>query len=417
MASFNFYLKGGKDTPEFRKSTKPALVSLFVSYNGKRPAFATGISVLPSTWDFKNQRLKSSAANSASLNSHLQGFREMVEGKLAELSKGGILPSPEMLKESILGEKQKVTRNPSLGEVFGDYMDARKDTFAPSTIRSLKRNQTRILNFEKSKGRKLYLEGIKTRDIESLVSYLQESSNHAKNTIADLIKTVKTVLKWAKEEGMANEMEMPKLQVSWEDVPNVYLNEVELQHLFQMDLSQSPKLDRVRDLFLIGCWTGLRFSDFTNLKPENISGNTAKIRTQKTGQIVTIPIHPVVKSILEKYSGEIPPAISNQKMNDYLKDLCKLALFEDRSIESITRGGKKESSFKPKWEMVSTHTARRSFATNQYKAGFPSILLMKITGHQTEKAFLKYIKVDQEEASEKLAEMWLERHSGTFKIA
>ncbi len=224
------------------------------------------------------------------------------------------------------------------------------------------------------------------------------------------------VLNWIITTDRLPNFKMPALKVSWEEVHNVYLNESELAHLWALDLSNQPRLERVRDLFLVGCWTGLRFSDFTNLRPENIIGSIAQIQTQKTGEVVTIPIHPIVRQILNKYSGNLPREISNQKMNGYLKEISQLASFDEKGIATITKGGSKTSSFKAKWERVSTHTARRSFATNQYKAGFPSILLMKITGHKTEKAFLKYIKVDQEEAAQQLAKLWENNHQQVFNL-
>ena len=160
-------------------------------------------------------------------------------------------------------------------------------------------------------------------------------------------------------------------------------------------------MERVRDLFLIGCHTGLRFSDFTMIKDENIldtpKGQFFQVKTLKTNEKVIIPIKPTVLAIWNKYNGQLPRAISNQKMNDYLKELAKEAEFDSKVLFKRTKGHNIVQTEYRKHELVSTHTARRSFATNAYIGGVPSISIMKITGHKTEKAFMKYIKISQEE--------------------
>ena len=139
---------------------------------------------------------------------------------------------------------------------------------------------------------------------------------------------------------------------------------------------------------LIGCFTGLRFSDFIQVKRENIiEENKIKIRTQKTGETVVIPLHPYVKEIFEKYDGELPKPISNQKMNDFLKEVGELAGIDSQVEMSITKGGKLQKNIFSKHELITTPVARRSFASNLYLANVPSITIMKITGHQTGKKF------------------------------
>jgi len=170
-----------------------------------------------------------------------------------------------------------------------------------------------------------------------------------------------------------------------------------------LDLKNDKQLEGVRDLFIIGCFTGLRFSDLSELKKENIiDGNKIKIKTNKANEIVIIPLHRYVREIIRKYNGEIPKALSNPKMNLNLKHLGTLAKINDLAEVSITKGGKLVKNTVKKSSLICTHTARRSFATNLYLKGIPSITIMKITGHQTEKSFLRYISISQEENANKL---------------
>ena len=143
----------------------------------------------------------------------------------------------------------------------------------------------------------------------------------------------------------------------------------------------------------------MRFSDYSNIKPQNLTpAGDLQIRVAKTDEIITIPILPIVKEILFKYGGKLPPPISNQKTNEYLKEIArKIPCFQTNVDKSITKAGRRITLTKEKWELISTHTARRSFATNYYLREFPTLTIMAITGHRTEKSFRKYIKIGQHE--------------------
>ena len=184
------------------------------------------------------------------------------------------------------------------------------------------------------------------------------------------------------------------------------MNESELQQLKDVDFSKMPSLDRVRDWFLLLAWTGSRFSDMEKIAKTDIKGGFITFRQQKTNTKVTIPIHPVVLEILEKYDYNMPKHISNQRFNEYIKEACKYAKIN--SIESTTRtvGGKLVTEKFEKWQQISSHTGRRSFCTNMYKRGLPTLMIMSISGHMTESSFLKYIKVKQNEHAEMMKKAW-----------
>ena len=176
-----------------------------------------------------------------------------------------------------------------------------------------------------------------------------------------------------------------------------------------------PYLDKVRDQFLLLAWTGCRYSDLPKLNKSNIhtmgnGGQCFKLEQKKTNTKVVIPILPPAQAILEKYNYEVPEPMNNQPFNRFLKEVAKLAGLEDEV--SITRtesnNGKVERVEQrfSKWECVTAHTARRSFATNMYNRGYPTLMIMKITGHKTEKAFLTYIKVTEEENAERMLELF-----------
>jgi integrase len=242
-------------------------------------------------------------------------------------------------------------------------------------------------------------------------AFLQKKKK-AVNTIGKKIQTLKIFLNAAKDEGINafDTFKSRKFKAVSEEADTIALNEAELMQLYNADLSDKPGKERVRDLFLVGCWTGCRFSDISQITPENITGGFIRIKQYKTGTPVVIPLHPVVTAILNKYKGQLPKAISNQKFNVALKDVAKFAGIKEITHKAITKGGVNVSTAHPKHELVTTHTARRSFATNLYRSDFPTLSIMSITGHKTEKAFLQYIKVDKEEHAKKLQKHWKRRH-------
>ncbi len=245
------------------------------------------------------------------------------------------------------------------------------------------------------------------------VSRNGEKSVMSTNTIGNKIQCIKAVLNEATEKGINKNLffKSQKFKAISEENENIYLTEDELEVLRQFDYSKYPRLEKVRDLFLIAAWTGLRFSDFTRIHSDNIRGNRIYIEQQKTTKPVVIPCSPVFNQFWDKYDGKLPKVISNQKFNEYIKEVCKMAGINEPFFKGITKGGHRITKKYEKWELVSSHTARRSFATNHFKSGLPTIAIMNITGHKTEKAFLRYIKATQDDYATLLELHWIEKHS------
>lgn len=233
---------------------------------------------------------------------------------------------------------------------------------------------------------------------------INEIHRYTLNSVGKYIRALKVMIASAKHP----DADTTSFYVFNEDVDNVYLNETELQQLKDFDFSDVPHLERVRDWFLLLAWTGSRYSDLDKIEKSKIKNGLITYRQKKTNTLVTIPMHPVVNDILQKYNFDMPELISNQKFNDYIKEACKAAKIDD--VESITRtvGGKLITETMPKFELVSSHTCRRSFCTNMYLRGLDTMMIRSISGHKTEKSFLKYIKVSQQQHAEMMAKKWSE---------
>lgn len=159
----------------------------------------------------------------------------------------------------------------------------------------------------------------------------------------------------------------------------------------------------IKDYFIIGCLTALRFSDYSRLKPQNFIRNKIVIKTQKTNTPVQIPIHPLVREIIQKYGKQLPPPPSIQHFNRELKKIGKKIGFTKKILYERQIGLTRVSKLVPKYQFISSHTARRSAATNMYIAGIMPFRIMLITGHKTEKSFFRYIRITREENVKVLA--------------
>jgi site-specific recombinase XerD len=397
------------------------LISLVYRFGNNKFVYSTGESINPKYWDAKLQRAQNNirgnkplAASLKSINFQLERYISKLAEILSSLKIQKITPTIEGLKIEFDKEFKKNTAAKKT-DLFG-FIDNHIKTVRftrttppkPINERTLKKYRTTLKVLQdfadkKRKGR-LNFKDIDLGFYYDFIEFLQKDYGHTTNTIGKYIQILKIFLREATEAGINKNLafENRKFAAMSEAVEHIYLTESELTQLWELDLTNNKRLEAVRDLFLVGCYTALRFSDFTNIHPENIVNNAIKIKTQKTNQLVYVPLHWRVEAILKKYDNHLPRAISNQKMNNYLKELGKLAGIDTPFEVNKTKAGLRFSATHPKYELISTHTARRSAATNMFKAGVSSIAIMKLTGHKTETVFLKYINITEEENAQML---------------
>ncbi len=401
MAQARFTLK----EPNSKEDT---LIYLFYNFNNQRLKYSFGQKVNPKYWNFQKQRVKETKTfpEYVEFNSMLNNIETSINNIYRKLVNDNITPTPQLLKENLnatLANKQSVT---NLTTFFGFIDDLIKNsTKKAGTIVHYKQTFRVLKEFSGHIKKDISFEDINLDFYENFVNYLRDRG-YAENTIGGYIKHIKVFMNEAFDRRLTNNIEYKskRFKKVTETTDKIYLNLDEIQILNQLDLSTNIKLEKVRDLFIIGCYTGLRFSDLAQISVTNFinNGTQLKVKTEKTGEYVVIPLHKTVKEIVQKYNNEIPSVISNQKMNDYLKDIAKIAGLNDKISVSITKGGEKQTEVFEKWQLVTVHTARRSFATNMYLLDIPTISIMKITGHRSEKSFLLYIKISQEENANKL---------------
>jgi len=400
MAEVKFVLK----EPTSKEST---LIYLLLRFNNQRIKYSTSEKIKPKFWNFEKQRAKETRAfpQYASLNTKLNNLTNAAKIAHRDLVNEKKIPTPHKIKDVLNKEilKDEYAQKKGLLKFIEELIqDSNRKS---STKTQWKQTFRKLLEYKRATNKEIDFETIDLDFYNGFINFLSKEG-YAKNTIGGFIKNLKIFMNEAVDRKLTNNLEYRnrKFKVLEEQVDKIYLSEKELFKIYELDLSKNQRLEKMRDLFIIACYTGLRFSDFIQVRKENIinDGKQIKIRTEKTSEIVIIPMHRFVKEIIAKYNGTLPAAISNQKMNDYLKEISQLANIDLTIKTAITRGGKTEHEINKKFNLVTTHTARRSFATNAYLKDVPTISIMKFTGHKTEKSFMKYIRISQEDNANKL---------------
>jgi hypothetical protein len=288
-----------------------------------------------------------------------------------------------------------------------------------NTIKTYVTTYKHLCNFQKVKKREIDFNTIDYEFYVDYKTYLMQKHNLSNNTIGKHFQIIKLLMNEATEMGINTNLayKSKKFVVLRENSDSIYLNDTEINAIENLNLTNNLDLQHTRDLFIIGCRTGLRFSDFTRLKSQCMNDGFIEISQEKTNNKVVIPIHKSVEAIFNKYNGVLPTACTNQEFNRRLKEIAQMVdLLNINTSITITKGGKEITANYPKYELVTTHTARRSFATNEYLQGTPTLMIMAITGHRTERSFMKYIKVTKRDEAERLKQLWITRERTQLKV-
>lgn len=409
---------------------KSTTLRCFIRYNYNQVVINTGIKIEPRYFSVEKQRAdETSKFNGSDINNRLDEIRAFINSRFkqfnefpdtvrfkeicdsfikrgdefkidcSEKNHTGIVSYLEhIIEETKLGARV-IVRGPRKGL---KYSDGTIKTYC-SVLEILKKlaAYNLVLDFPfKSIDQSFY---------KNLWLYYNAELKLSVAYFGTVVKIIKLVMNESKQEGIHsydyyNSRGFVKPEY---ESDKIYLNISQLEQLQSFRFPPEKKyLDNARDLFLIGCWTGLRFSDFSALETDDISDSIIRIKVVKTSERIAIPLHPMLKKIIEKYGGDLPNAVSNQKLNAYIKEAARLAGLTEEVYIKVNKAGVISEEKREFCELISSHTARRSFATNMFKKGIPTLLIMAITGHKTEAAFLKYIRVSNEEKALMMAELW-----------
>lgn len=296
----------------------------------------------------------------------------------------------------------------NLLQFFDFYLSTKKHTIKASTLRKLKVVRNKIENFENDLNRKYKIKDVDKSFLTDFINWSKEKQ-YDNSVINDNFKIIRSVCNEAQQYDIEVNKNLNLLSTGIKDTPafKIYLSVDELEQINELN-NLPPHLDSARDWLVISCYTGQRISDFKRFTPDMIRRQGGRafidIRQLKTDKNVSIPLLPIVQDILRKRNGNFPPTTTDQRYNYYIKSVCRLAKINEPvrgKIATVTDlGTRKEAGIYPKWQLITSHVGRRSFATNFY-GKLPTSFIKDITGHGTEAMLLKYIgKTSKDTAKE-----------------
>ena len=386
-------------------------IRLRVSYDSKRLDILIGYSVDLVMWDEDAQRVKKNTVNrkkekSSDINAYLNRACYEMDEAFKEFEVVERIPTRKELEEAYLkrmqgrGPEKKLRKMTRFWEALDQFKatESKKNSWQYSTVQKFNTLGEHIKAYKEQPR----FEDFDDRGLTAFVSVLLEKEGLSNTTVMKQLGYLKWFLQWAATNKYHNVMDFktykPHLVMSKKRV--IFLTVDEIKKLLATEIPASrPALERVRDVFVFCCFTGLRHSDAYNLRRSDILDDAIVVTTIKTADDLVIDQNNVSRRILEKYKdfpfpdNKALPVISNQKMNDFLKDLCLLAGFTEEIRITTYHGGQRKDEVIPKYKLITTHAARRSFICNSLAAGIPVNVVMKWTGHSDYKSMKPYIDV------------------------
>lgn len=400
--TINFYLN--KDT---KSKQAEKTIFAYVRDKGKTIVLHTGERIEPKYWNAEKQQAKKNYTGSPELNTFLNSYKEEIK-KLIRITKTeNPFASFEDIKQAIQSRFKNETEQ-GFFHIYDMFMEMRKTELSQNMMKKYITLKNHLLNFQTDNNFNITFNSINLMFSDMFSNYLLNVKKHTNNTISKNFDLLRTFLKWCTDRKVNTNLEYLKFKSKTEKVDIITLTENELFNLYDLELKDKTALQQVRDVFCFACFTGQRFSDVSSLKREDIKGNFWYLRTTKTKDIIRIPLNDYAKDILKNYANQSRPlpVISSQKTNEYLKELCQIAGIDETITIIKYRGAERiEKTFK-KYELVTTHTARRSFVTLSLEKGMRPETLMEITGHKDYKTFKKYIKITSNVKQSEMNKVW-----------
>ena len=391
-------------------------IRMRVNFASQRIEFTTGYRIDVAKWDVDKQRVKNGCTNklkqsASEINVALLGYYTELQEIFKRFEVAEIVPSPAEVKEAFnnrYGQNEKIelasadTSNvPSnFYEAFDDFVRVcgRQNDWTHSTFEKFAAVKNHLKNFRSE----LSFDFFDEEGLTEYVQYLREVREMRNSTIGKQLSFLKWFLRWSFKQGMhsnnAYDTFKPKLKDTQKKI--IFLTWKELNRLREFKIPPTKQaLERVRDVFLFQCFTGLRYSDVFNLRRSDIKGDHIEVTTVKTSDSLIIELNDHSRAILEKYkdvefeNDKALPVITNQKMNDYLKELAELAEINEPVRQTYYKGNERIDEVTPKYALLGTHAGRRTFICNALALGIPPQVVMKWTGHSDYKAMKPYIDI------------------------
>jgi integrase len=405
MATVSFLLKEPK-------AIKPTPIFAFLSFDGKRAKVYTGLLILPKLWLKADQRAQVRGyPDNGTINDALELAEQRLLTCYQEHRAQGLLPSTDALRAAVVPvQVASVTTQapvPTFWQYFDEWIALARTQSKIGSARVYATVARHLREFEQNCNYAVDFDTITPTFGDRYTAHLLHKVRLTDNTVAKQVLTLKRFLRWARDRGYTKATGFDRLGWKRQEPDIMTLTSAEVASLEQLALPPGGYLANARSLFLLACYTGLRFSDLINIRAEHLRGEVLRMTTQKTRETVTVPLKPEALVIVEQLLAGLVRPITNQKLNNYLKELGQLAEI-NAPVEVIRfRGGIRESNTVAKWERLGCHTGRRTFVTLSLERGVRPETVMKVTGHRGWKSFQRYVNVTSDAVEREFRQSWM----------
>ncbi|MEJ7737043.1 MAG: site-specific integrase [Chitinophagaceae bacterium] len=405
-----------------------------------RTLLNTEIAIPPNSWNKKRlciaENLPASFGNVDHLNSELDRMIRLAQDIVSFAAKNKIedrgsfvkktfkpdldiksLHSQDASKINEAIQEKRVNKNLYLQ--LEEYISSKEKKVSKATICVYNCMKKHLQAYEEFRKEKIAFDSLDYEFYDGFIDYLTFDYVQRRrkttitglkiNTIGKTIKQLRIFIKDRVRRRIIAPIDLTDFKIPEVEADAIYLTYEEIGKMYHANLLAFPHLVEYRDLFVLACLTGLRFSDFSMLQPEDLRRDMLYKKQEKSDHWVVIPLRKEAKEIFTEQFKQKIPKLTNPEFNRHIKTIGKLAGLNQRIKFSYKKGNKNVEVSKPKYDWITSHTARRSFCTNEFLEGIPVKLIMKISGHKNEKDFYKYIRVTPEEAAQKIKELWNER--------
>lgn len=408
------------------KISKEGFAPLFLrySYKGIPSEYSVGKSIHPLNWDdeskepifiskpiakklcpeikYYNFCSNNEVMDIISIMNELELKIKDIEDSLKEFNSKEVV---SMLK----GEEVYKSDDPYFIDFMDEYIQTHKGKTLPATLTVYGTIHAMARNFEATKFRRFKIHEIDYNYVKGIAEFMA-ANGLLNSTINRRLKHIRGFVSKARKRGYKVNPTYQDFSWSTDDTDVIALSMEELQALEALDLSQTPYLERTRDVFAFACYTGLRYSDFSKLKYVNVKDGFLRLTVTKTKTNQSIPLSKRAKFYIDKYKSEtseyVFPVASGQKFNEYIKKVCEKAGFTEEMEKVRYSGSKQVIEVFPRWKAISAHVARKTFVTLSLELGMKAEEIMPITGHKDYKSFKRYVNLTEKRAKEALLTAW-----------
>jgi len=425
--------------PKFAR--RDGTTNIFIQYcysSTHRTLLNTEIAIPASFWnkrkDCISEQLPSQFGSPVDLNQKLTDQLRQVEdlvtfAKNNEIENIGAYVKATFKPDGILASSLPMTANlvqlptkkkqPDLFKELDDYIVSKEKKVCEKALATFKSMKDHLFAFQQYRKAPITFNSFDYSFYEDFIEFLafeykkprlKEDIHGLKtNTIGKTIKQFRIFIADRVKRKIIQPIDLSDYKIPEEETDAIYLSSAEIEQIYRTDLSSQPHLVPYRNCFVLACLSGLRFSDFSTLKSEDLKDGMLFKKQNKTNGWVVIPLRPIAREIFNTQFTDTLRSLTNQEFNRHIKNIGELSGISAPITFSHRKGNKDIIITKPKYEWITTHTARRSFCTNEFLAGTPVKLIMAISGHKSEKDFYRYIRVSPLEAAQKIAAIWHER--------